>query len=252
MMMDDSVYAGLFVSEFDDVGLELFGQPVKKQLLAPDRRPGGPRQAFRPVQNSAQHVCNETALDIQDFLDVEVIPPKHSNNNAAETDIDPSCLDALDDQLLVSPIDSFVDVCWAEAVDKHDSELGGDSPTLYSAPMFAPQKVNDYNMLDDYRDLDPLGSDNEKWYGDEINDVPVEADIRYEQGPRKLPDESTSPPTSRSLPSLAFWEPHFTIPNPNDTVHGFPSRPPKSRRRKIDLLASACSHFPARLVKSAT
>jgi hypothetical protein len=110
---------------------------------------------------------------------VEVIPPKHSDNNAAETDIDPSCLDALDDQLLVSPIDSFVDVCWAEAVDKHDSELGGDSPTLYSAPMFAPQKVNDYNMLDDYHDLDPLGSDNEKWYGDEINDVPVKADIRY-------------------------------------------------------------------------
>jgi len=104
-------------------------------------------------------------------------------------------------------------------------------------------------MLDNYHDLDPLSPDNEKWYEDDPGKL--EADIKYEQKPQKLPADTTSAPATRGLPSLALWEPHFTIPNPNDTVHGFPSRPPKNRR-KIDVLASACSQFPARLVKSMT
>ena len=34
-------------------------------------------------------------------------------------DFDPACLDRLDDQLLLSPTESFVDVCYSEAV--HDT-----------------------------------------------------------------------------------------------------------------------------------
>src|SRR6267154_1504954 len=65
--------------------------------------------------------------------------------------------------------------------------------------------------------------------------------------------ESQKLPANRSEPSLTLWEPYFTISNPNETIHGFPSRPPKSRRRrKFDILASAYSHFPGRLVRSLT
>ncbi|KIM82516.1 hypothetical protein PILCRDRAFT_464999 [Piloderma croceum F 1598] len=220
-MIDDHLNAGPFASEFDGFGMEYIERPITKRLHAPGRRPGGPRQAFRPLQT--KHRTNATDSDI---------------------DIDPSCLDELDDQLLASPIASFLDVCWAEAVEAHESDLGGGSPTLYNATIFTPPKVANNRMLDNYHDLDPLSPDKEKWYED--SDDLGKADIKYEQEPQKLPAD-TSPPIIRSQPSLALWEPHFTIPNPNDTVHGFPSRPPKNRR-KIDLF----SHFPARLVKSMT
>jgi hypothetical protein len=103
-------------------------------------------------------------------LDDGVRHIEHSDGHTTTPAIDPSCLDALDDQLLVSPIDSFMDVCWADAVVDHDPYLDTDSPTLYNATVSTPQKV-----LDDYQDLDPFASDNEKWHGDE--DVLVVADV---------------------------------------------------------------------------
>jgi hypothetical protein len=92
-------------------------------------------------------------------------------------DINPSCLDELDDQLLASPIASFLDVCWAEAVGAHESDLGGGSPTLYHATISTPPKVVDNRMLDNYHDLDPLSPDNEKWYEDDPGKL--DADIKY-------------------------------------------------------------------------
>ena len=105
-----------------------------------------------------------------------MVPSKHSGSDATEMNIDLSCLDALDDQLLASPIDSFVDLCWAEAVGENDADLGGDSSTLYSAPISAPWKtVFDSKVLDTYYDLDPLDPDSGKWNED---DVPVKAEIK--------------------------------------------------------------------------
>jgi len=222
--MDDHFNTGPFASEFDGIGMKYTERPVTKRLHAPGRRPGGPRQAFRSLRT--KHRTHTTDSDME---------------------IDPSCLDELDDQLLDSPIASFLDVCWAEAVGAHESDLGGGSPTLYNAIISTPPMVADNRMLDNYHDLDPLSPDKEKWREDNSSKV----NIKYEREPPKLRADTTLPPAIRSPPPLALWEPHFTIPNPNDTVHGFPSRPPKSRR-KIDLLASACSHFPARLVKSMT
>jgi hypothetical protein len=101
---------------------------------------------------------------------------KEFDSNATDIDIDPSCLDALDDQLLASPIASFLDVCWAEAVGAHEADLNGESPILYNAPIPDPPKVFD-NKFDNYHDLDPLSPDNEKWYDDYQG--PVKADIKY-------------------------------------------------------------------------
>ena len=67
--------------------------------------------------------------------------------------------------------------------------------------------------------------------------------------PSELPPYSSSPRIRSQTPqaSLAFWDPHFTTRNPNDTVHGFPSRPArntKSRRwKRIDIIASARAHL---------
>jgi len=80
--MDDHLDAGPFASEFDEIGMEHIERPRTKQLHAPGRRPGGPRQAFRPLRT------------------------KH-RTNTSDMDINPSCLDELDDQLLASPIASF-------------------------------------------------------------------------------------------------------------------------------------------------
>jgi len=245
--MDNSAYAGPFAYEFNGVGANHREQSMTKrpQLPVPSRRPSGPRQAFRLVQRNTRPVPLESASHIDDSAHIDVIPTSHTQNT--KMDIDPSCLDALDNQLLVSPIDSFVDLCWAEAVTEHDSDLGGDSPTLYNALISTPEKVPDLKVLDDYHDLDPLSPDHEKWYREGI-DEPVNTYIEYEQAPE--PQKRPIPP---SEPSLSFWEPHFRITNPNETIHGFPSRPPKGRRRrKIDILAGACSHFPSRLVRSVT
>jgi len=242
--MNDNVYTG--PSESETIVAEQVERPSTMRLPAPARRPSGPRQALRPAQIHVQPVRSENSISADASLDPDMKQTEHSDSNTSAISIDPSCLDALDDQLLVSPIDSFVDVCWAEAVGDHDPQLGAasDLPTLYNATMQAPKKA-----FDDYEDLDPFAIENEKWDGD--GDVTVISEVvEKEQEPQKLLETHPAIPTQ---PSLAYWEPRFTIPNPNDTVHGFPSRPPKSRRmRRINMLASACSRFPGRLVKSAT
>jgi len=240
--MDDNVHARPFVSESNVVGAKHVKRPSTKRLPVPGRKPGGPRPTFQSVQNNFQRARNETVIDVDTSWNANaVMQLEHSGSSSTEPDIDLSCLDALDEQLLASPIDSFMDVCWADAVDEQDSNLSAGSSTLYNAMMSAPQKVSD-----DYHDLDPLEPDNEKWYGG----IDVMADVKYDQEPQKLQGGYSA---SRNPPSLAFWVPHFTIPDPNDTVHGFPSRPPKSRRwRKIDMLACACLHFPGRRVRSTT
>lgn len=117
--------------------------------LASTRRPGGPRQACRPVHNI--HLRTDQYSTDDGFEDTDEVSSKHPNSNSVQMNIDPSCFDALDDQLLSSPIDSFADICWADAVEEHESESDRDSPTLYNAPISAQ-----YN---DHSDPDVLVSD---------------------------------------------------------------------------------------------
>jgi hypothetical protein len=189
--MDDSVFAGPSASGYDALGTEDTEQSVARrvssstqlliwcsdppllQLPTPGRRPGGPRQAFR-IPSTAQDVRNGFSFDVAHSTDMGMIT---SNPNATTMDIDLSCLDALDDQLLASPIDSFMDVCWADAVGEYDLDLSGDSPTLYNAPISNPQNGYDDIGHDDYYDLHPLDSDNEPW--DQKENVSVKTYIKY-------------------------------------------------------------------------
>jgi hypothetical protein len=84
-------------------------------------------------------------------------------------DIDPSCLDALDDQLLSSPIDSFADVCWADAVEEQESESDRDSPTLYNAAISTEQI--------DHSDPDVKIPDKGNWHPDVSEDELHKADV---------------------------------------------------------------------------
>ena len=131
----------------------------------PVRKPSGPRQAFRPIHNNAQ---DENVVNVDTSRGDDVM---QSNSNATAISIDPSCLNELDEQLLASPIDSFMDVCWADALGENEQDSPSDSPTIYEATICGPQRVSV-----DYQDLDPLASDNEKWNGDaDVSDVlPVE------------------------------------------------------------------------------
>jgi hypothetical protein len=180
--------------------------------------------------------------------------PASLDRDLAEMDIDPSCLDALDDQLLSSPIDSFAEVCWADAVEEQDSESDRDSPTLYNAPISTVPRKDFEICHSDYNDLDPLAPEKGKWCADVDDDEPHKAD-GYDQ---EWVKHTTEPyplhlPGKASEPLLALWEPHFTNRNPNDTIHGFPSRPHKSPRwRKFDVLTNACAHLPGCLIKSAS
>jgi len=229
--MDDSEFA-LFETERIE-------RPTTKRL-ASTRRPGGPRQALRPVHNIHLHINLQANVDSLD--DTDEVPTEHSNPN-----FDPSCLDALDDQLLSSPIDSFADVCWADAVEEQELESDRYSPTLYNAAISTQHN--------DGSDSDALIPDKGNCCTDVTEDELHRPSVIYEKEPIKPTiDLYLSQPSAGGIePLLALWEPHFITRNPNDTVHGFPSRPHKSRRwRKFDLLTNACAHLPGCLVKAAT
>jgi len=235
--------------------------------LAPSRRPGGPRQALKPVQNNIDYLRSQPpppfeTYDSDDDERIESAEASETHDN--ELVVDPSCFDSLDDQLLSSPIDSFAQMCWEDAVDsreEEDADSDRSSPTLNNVPIAAEDMEPNPEMKfvhesDDFQDLDPLSPEKGKWREEEdLNGEENQLHKQYITEPVKLEEPYTSPPITSPIhidPSFAFWEPHFSTRNPNDGVHGFPSRPQKSRRwRKLDLFSQVCS-IPGRLVKSQT
>lgn len=281
--------------------------------MAPVRRPGGPREAFRPLQNNI-HLRAQASADAyepahdhsdSDSEDDDASSRTNSAEMAEIIEVEASCMDTLDHELVTSPIDCFMEICWAEAIQEHGNDLEsehGDSPTLYNEPLQSAYKQatsSHHEREDSLYDLDPMDNQEEKWERAQVetelepaetesNDVcdvhccvhrpltvellqdqdqrrpsiPIEDPYQYSPRPVYSPTELppySSPPRIRSQTpqaSLAFWEPHFTTRNPNDTVHGFPSRPArttKNRRwKRMDILASARAHLSGRFVKSSS
>lgn len=325
-IIGDNVYSsyfeGAFISDFGKFDSEYMERPSTKLVsrvrdryhcetcskyfivqTAPGRRPGGPRQALRPLNNNVHHhLRNGSPIDmesedesedepLEDHSDIdddhsaeeEAMQEESSECHVKDMAIDPSCMHELDDQLLTSPVESFADICWAEAVSEHDpTSERYDEPTFYNAPIYpSRQEQEHHDFEDDFHDLDPMAADKEKqrWYQDDFEDEPLKTPMRFvsldffsisdrartdtntfqEHTPVKslelepYPYPARSQPPSRSEPSLAYWEPQFSNRNPNDTVHGFPSRPPKtSRWKKFDLVANARMRFASRLVRSSS
>lgn len=73
-------------------------------------------QAFLPYTSQPQQIPSDIPK-FDETLWAEQLPLLDIlDRTSLEASFDPSCLDSLDDQLLLSPTDSFADVCWAEAV----------------------------------------------------------------------------------------------------------------------------------------
>ncbi|KAJ8592481.1 hypothetical protein M405DRAFT_49272 [Rhizopogon salebrosus TDB-379] len=139
-------------------------------------------------------------------------------------DFDPACLDRLDDQLLLSPTDSFVDVCYSEAV--HDE---------IPVPLLQPiqPRVRKSTRLYDRTagDEDPFHD----W--DENYSVKFKKPRQKQMSPRPLPElPESSPRMSQQDSKLALLESSFLYHNPNESVHFFPV---PTQRRSEDMRKSS-------------
>jgi len=140
-------------------------------------------------------------------------------------DFDPACLDRLDDQLLLSPTDSFVDVCYSEAV--HDE---------VPVPLLQPiqPRIRKSTRLYDRTaasDEDPFHD----W--DENYSVKFKKPREKMLPPPPLPElPESSPRTSQQDSMLALLESSFLYHNPNESVHFFPV---STQRRSEDTRKSS-------------
>ena len=142
--------------------------------MAPSRRPGGPREALRPFLQNNLH------SRLQPFADVRE-PAHHHSDSTAEDDassctnsaekaeiieVETSCMDTLDQDLVTSPINCFMEICWAEAIqDDHESDHE-DSPTLYNEPLQGGHKhaiSRHRDREDNSDDLDQMENQRGKW-----------------------------------------------------------------------------------------
>lgn len=183
-----------------------------------------------------------------------------------DTDFDHSCLLSLDRQLLLRLMDSFIDVCWAEAVGDNTS------PYRQSVHLYAPS--DNYQSCSDDSDLTPndgrsLHSPVEftQNFVNSVRDSCVngckQSNLHLQTQrsfPRSAASSRLSTPTDDNQHDqvpLVYLDAHYPICDPNDTVHFFPISPLASRRaipdRKLPhtRIAAFCSNLPGRLVKSA-
>ncbi|KAG0708639.1 hypothetical protein DFH29DRAFT_426375 [Suillus ampliporus] len=125
-------------------------------------------------------------------------------------DFDPACLDRLDDQLLLSPTESFVDVCYSEAV--HD-----DVPVPILQPIIP-------RIRKGMRLYDRTAANDE----DPFHDWDENYSIKFKKARKKLPVPplpqlpEAPPRTSHQDSMLALLESHILYHNPNESVHFFP------------------------------
>ncbi|OAX40223.1 hypothetical protein K503DRAFT_636313 [Rhizopogon vinicolor AM-OR11-026] len=186
------------------------------------------RPTFRPRDG---HASPLTPNDVSSAHTNTFKVLQRSLNNL---DFDPTCLDRLDDQLLLSPTESFVDVCYSEAIHE-------DVPVPILQPI-RPRIRNSTRLYDR-----TAGGDD-----DPFHDWDENYSVKFKKPrqkrvvtPSPLPDlpESSTPRTSQQDSMLALLESSFLYHNPNESVHFFPV--PTQRRsgesRKSSLEAPSVS-----------
>ncbi|KIJ15647.1 hypothetical protein PAXINDRAFT_169084 [Paxillus involutus ATCC 200175] len=145
-----------------------------------------------------------------------------------EVEFDPSCLDALDEQLLRSPTECFSDMCWAAAVEDDIAVPVLHTPKPRSGPR---SRTCDYGaVLGGTRVVGRPREGQDRANLDRIK-PPREA---FSQG--LLPSSPASTVTSSSFPKqysvFAASEQHLLYNNPNESVHYFPVPSDQSMRRR--------------------
>lgn len=157
--------------------------------------------------------------------------------------IDSSCLDGLDELLLYSPTDAFAATCWADCVHSAPTRVHVRSPTSVrpTKPLTRVPLVIDFSS--DESDSD---SDECRTYDDSVPLSVTQAHHDISSGLAKLTKGKSL--FYNDEDSFMFFEPHFTISNPKESVGYFPitSRQPKRTSR----LAAFCTNLPLRLMKT--
>lgn len=192
-----------------------------------------------------------TSLDEQSVWEDE-----HPRRTLAES-LDPtmldigfdcSCLDNLDEKLLVSPIESFADTCWASAV--HDDPLPRSPRRHY------PQIHTNLGLIHSLSDSD---SDDETCHDTPISPYGKFGDISGIFVPTHTHDMSKD--RASHLPgdyyddgekSLIWTQPHFTTSDPKQSIGFFPipastasrrNAPRKPGTRGIERIMTICTNL---------
>lgn len=187
------------------------------------------RPTFRP-RDYELPPCPED----DDQADTQTVSINVLQRSLRNVEFDPSCLDCLDQQLLLSPAESFSEVCYSEAV--HDQ---------VPVPMLQPLQPRIRKRTALY---DRTAMSEEDPYHDWDENMSVRM--------KKLPKKSTPPPPlpKRRLDSsesqlniqqsmLAVLESRLLLHNPHDSVQFFPvpSQRQSEETRKSSLDAPSVS-----------
>jgi len=146
---------------------------------------------------------------------------------------DRSCFDALDEQLLHHPVQSFADVCWADAVHDISNERPHRSNEL-------PHR----SLISHHPSWVDLAADRDHESDDILAPLPFSNKLNT-PGIQRLAEEPYSsfhakpdtyvhpvlPSTPRQDP-FVLLQPHFTQSDPSESIGFFPTRPRARRPSK--------------------
>ncbi|TFK74659.1 hypothetical protein BDN72DRAFT_671137 [Pluteus cervinus] len=204
------------------------------------------------------------------------------HSSILDIDIDFTCLNGLDDQLLYAPTSSFLDLCYEESFDQADEDDSSWDEDEYRTPLsgrstptqrFSPESVHDNVGM--WRDVGALSSDESSededtdecktcdddevpWYPcQDLEDAHPVGDFTQLNGGNGILVFKT--PSSLSIqdnPSFILMEPSWSVPNPNQGVNFFPIpahlSKPTATITKPNRFAALVSSLSNRLVRSNT
>ncbi|KAJ8463979.1 hypothetical protein ONZ45_g17397 [Pleurotus djamor] len=160
---------------------------------------------------------------------------------------DCSCLDDLDEKLLLTPIDSFADICWADAVYDDRTPRGTRWRPTHAMPNLGLIRSSDTESSDD----DSVTCHGSPTFTDlgKVVDHSASIEVFHTHGPSKdralyaaghhFDDDGEN--------SLIWSEPQFGTSGPKDSIGFFPiarqNIPKKPTSRGIERIMTMCSNL---------
>lgn len=193
-----------------------------------------PRSIPRDVARSD----GEIAWDERSIV-IDVIDP-----TSLSTNFDRSCLDSLEDRLLLNPNESFADVCWGTAVYDVPDRAATPTPTQVQIDTGLYTRRDSEDSEDSFSDEDPTTPIFEKELvdSDEFKVTDIYADF--------LPTFPTFIDNLNDYDdqkSFIVLDPAFSMSNPQESVNYFPVPVRPTRAKLPTRFITFCSKFPARL-----
>ncbi|KIJ66106.1 hypothetical protein HYDPIDRAFT_27299 [Hydnomerulius pinastri MD-312] len=187
------------------------------------------QESFPTTDENPPQERKDSLASWKDLASPTLLAMADQDSALREVDFDPSCLEALDEQLLRSPTECFSDMCWAAAVE--DEVIVPVLPTPKPPrPRSRPRK-GDYEAWGGPKVVDPhRGFDQDHPFPAKIK-LPREAFSQCLLPPSPQ-SHVTSSMSAKQHPVLAASEKRLLYTNPNESVHYFPIPPDYSTRRR--------------------